>query len=208
MTPYMLLLILGGLGLAAMALVGGVRHGGAHAGHAGHTGHAHTGHGHARGGPSHSHGGAHHPSIKESASKALSSLISPRILFALCLGIGTSGVFAQKWISGPILLAIALAGGLFFERFIVGPIWKQALRFESAPALTLESAVGSEATVASAFDKNGQGLVAIEVDGQLVQLLGTLQGSDHALATRVPAGTRVRIEQVDPAKNRVTVSLI
>jgi hypothetical protein len=205
----MLLLILGGLGLAAMALVGGARHGGhGHAGHAGHGGHAHAGHGQAPSGPSHSHGGAHHPSIKESASRSLSALISPRILFALCLGIGTSGVFAQRWVSGTILLGVAIAGGIFFERLIVAPIWKQALRFESAPALTLESAVGSEATVASAFDKNGQGLVAIEVDGQVVQILGTLERSDRALTTRVPAGTRVRVEQVDPAKNRVTVSLI
>jgi hypothetical protein len=204
----MLLLILGGLGLAAMALVGGARHGGhAHAGHTGHGGHGGHG-GQARGGPSHSHGGAHHPSIKESASRSLSALISPRILFALCLGIGTSGVFAQRWVSGTILLGVAIAGGIFFERLIVAPIWKQALRFESAPALTLESAVGSEATVASAFDKNGQGLVAIEVDGQVVQILGTLERSDRALTTRVPAGTRVRVEQVDPAKNRVTVSLI
>ncbi len=195
----MLLLVLGGLGLAAMAFVGGARHGAR--GHASHAGHGHAAHGHA-------HGGAHHPSIKESASKSLSALVSPRILFALCLGIGTSGVFMQRYFSGTLLLAAAAVGGLIFERLIVAPLWNQALRFESAPALTLESALGSEATVASNFDKNGQGLVAIEVDGQLVQILGTLQKTDLALNTRVPAGTRVRIEQVDAARNRCTVSLV
>ncbi len=199
----MLLLVLGGLGLAAMAFVGGARHGGArgHASHSGHAGHGHAAHGHA-------HPGAHHPSIKESASKSLSALVSPRILFALCLGIGTAGVFAHRYLSGTLLLGAAIVGGLIFERLIVAPLWNQALRFESAPALTLESALGSEATVASNFDKNGQGLVAIEVDGQLVQILGTLQKTDLALNTRVPAGTRVRIEQVDAARNRCTVSLV
>jgi hypothetical protein len=46
------------------------------------------------------------------------------------------------------------------------------------------------------------------MDGQMVQLLGTLQADDRAMAIKVSAGTRLRIEDVDAARNRCTVSLL
>jgi len=49
-------------------------------------------------------------------------------------------------------------------------------------------------------------LIAVELDGQMIQILGTLQQSDRAMGVRVRAGERVRIEDVDPAKNCCTVS--
>lgn len=101
----------------------------------------------------------------------------------------------------------ALAAGVIFERVLVNPIWNFAFRFESNPALTLESAVTGEATAVTAFDHNGQGLIAVEIDGQVVQLLGTLQASDRALRAKVVAGARLRVEDVDSARNRCTVSL-
>ena len=91
---------------------------------------------------------------------------------------------------------------------IVTPIWNFTFRFASNPALTLESSLMSEATAVTSFDVNGQGLIAIEVDGQLVQLLGTLNASDRALRVRVPAGARLRVEDVDAARNRCSVSLL
>ena len=65
-----------------------------------------------------------------------------------------------------------------------------------------------EARAVTTFDKNGQGLIAIEVDGQMVQILGTLQAGDREMKVSVPAGARLRIENVDAARNRCTVSLI
>jgi hypothetical protein len=218
MDLYVLLLALGGLGLAAMAIVGGGRHHGAH-GH-GHGGHSHAGHtaGHAAGhgqaaghGHAVSHGqshGGHHPSARDAASRSFLSLVSPRILFSLSLGIGTTGLLARGMLGGVVLFAVALGGGILFERLIVNPIWNFGLRFESSPALTLESAIDGEATVVSNFDANGQGLVAIEVDGQVVQILGTLQASDREHHPRLPAGTKVRVQDVDEARNRCTVSLL
>ncbi len=90
----------------------------------------------------------------------------------------------------------------------MGPLWKFVLRFESSPALTLESAVTSEATATSAFDRNGQGLVAVELDGQVVQLLGHAEphGPGARRVGALPA-RRLRIEEVDVARNRCTVSL-
>lgn len=102
---------------------------------------------------------------------------------------------------------IALGAGVLFERVVVAPIWNFGFRFESAPALTLESAVSGEATAVTAFDANGQGLIAVEIDGQVVQLLGTLQAADRALRAKVAVGARLRVEDVDAARNRCTVSL-
>jgi hypothetical protein len=105
------------------------------------------------------------------------------------------------------LFAAALGVGILFERVLVTPIWNFMFRFASAPALTLESAVSDEARAVTSFDANGQGLIAVELDGQSVQLLGTLQPSDRAMHVKVPAGARLRIEEVDSARNRCIVSL-
>jgi hypothetical protein len=58
----------------------------------------------------------------------------------------------------------------------------------------------------SNFDKNGQGIISIEVDGHVQQVLGTLQKADRAAGVVVRAGQRVRIEEVDGARQRCVVS--
>jgi hypothetical protein len=69
--------------------------------------------------------------------------------------------------------------------------------------------VSDEATAVTSFDANGQGIISLEVDGQVVQVLATLRPDDRALGpARVRAGQRVRIDEVDAAQNRCTVSLI
>ena len=76
---------------------------------------------------------------------------------------------------------VASAGvGILFDRVLVTPLWNFLFRFGSKPAATLEGSLMDEATAVTAFDKNGQGLIAIEVDGQMVQLLGTLQSGRPA----------------------------
>jgi hypothetical protein len=134
--------------------------------------------------------------------------MSPRLLFSVALGLGTAGLVFRNLLSEPILFAVALATGVLFERFVVAPLWNLLFRFESTPAATLESSVMDEATAVTAFDRNGQGLIAVEVDGQMVQVLGTLQPGDRAMKVKVLAGSRLRIEDVDAARNRCTVSLI
>lgn len=212
-------LALGALGLAAMA-VGGLAHAGhhgaapAHGGPAGHFGHAGGARGSlagravgargTRGGGRASRGdGA--PGL---ASRAFWAFTSPRLLFSLLLGFGTAGVLLRPLLGGGLLAVGAVGGAVLFERLIVSPIWNLTLRFASAPARTLETAVADEATAVTTFDSNGQGIVALEVDGQVVQVLGTLQSSDRALGVRVRAGERLRIEDVDTARNRCTVSRV
>jgi translation initiation factor IF-1 len=215
MDLYGFCLALGGTGLAAMA-VGGLSHlghggDGGHAGdagHAGHGGHGHTGHGHAAHGThasdtghAHSHGsGDHAPNI-------IYSLLSPRVLFALLVGFGAGGLVAaplgEPWRAGAAILAAAA-----FEGLLVGPLWRMLFRFESSPAATLESAIEDDARTVMDFDANGQGLVALDVDGQVVQLLATLTPTDRARGVRVRTGDVVRVSSIDAARNRCTVRLL
>lgn len=109
---------------------------------------------------------------------------------------------------GPFLAATAAVGAVAFEWWIVSPLWNFAMRFASKPAATLESAVSDEATAVTAFDNNGEGIVSLEVDGQVLQILARLQPNDRLLGTRVRAGQRVRIEEVNAQKNSCTVSII
>jgi hypothetical protein len=99
-----------------------------------------------------------------------------------------------------------MAGGVAFERYVVMPIWNFLCRFESAPALTLERAVFEVAQAVMDFDAQGEGLIAVDLDGQLVQVLGILRPEERAIGVRVRRGGRVRIEEVNTIRNRCIVS--
>jgi hypothetical protein len=70
----------------------------------------------------------------------------------------------------------------------------------------LESMVMEEAQAMMDFDDQGQGLIKLELDGQVVQLLGTLAPGDMSAARRIRRGDLLRIEDFDAARNRCTVS--
>ena len=215
MDLYFLSLVAGGSGLGLMAL-GGLSHGGGHSGHGhagnashgGHSGHgAHAGHAHA--GDSHG-GAAHHTHEGSHAQESgggfgwMQSLLSPRVLFAVMVGFGAGGLVAaplgEPWRAGAAILA-----AVAFESLLVGPLWRFLFRFESQPAVTLESAIEDDAQAVTGFDANGCGLVALEVDGQIVQLLATLTSDERARGVRVRQGDVVRVAGVDAARNRCTV---
>jgi hypothetical protein len=212
---YVISLAAGATGLAAMAAVG-LSHAGsaghtAHGGHASHGGHAHGGHdiGHAAHGGHHagpvSHAG--HPShAGEHGASWMQSLLSPRVLFALMIGFGSGGLLAEP-LGAPWRLGAAILGAAAFEALLVGPVWRFLFRFESTPAVTLESAIEDEARAVTGFDANGQGLVAVEVDGQIVQLLATLTPDDRTLGVRVRSGDLLRVAEVDAARGRCIVRI-
>ena len=119
--------------------------------------------------------------------------------------------FASVGLITPIArlpVATAIAGAVLFERSLVSPLWNFLMRFASKPARTLESALADEATAVTAFDSNGQGIVSLEVDGQIQQILATLTPEDRRLGVHVRAGQQVRIDDVDAERNRCTVSLL
>lgn len=215
MGPYAFALALGVTGLVVMALLGFGHHGdaGGHgpAGHAGH-GHGHAGDlgngGHA-GHDGHAADSGHQGAAGHHEVSTLSKfmgLLSPRLLFSFAVGVGATGMLLRPFLFEPLIAALALAGGIVFEKFLVGPIWRFLFRFESRPALMLESALMEEAHAMMDFDSHGQGLIKIELDGQVVQLLGTLSAEERARGGRIRRGDLLRIEDVDAARNRCTVS--
>jgi len=217
MDLYISSLLLGAVGLCVMAVSGLGHHGHAgrsghapaghagHAGHVGHVGHGHTGHVPA----THGARAARGTGPQHSATDFLLAVASPRYLFSFFLGFGAVGELLRPVTGGIVLAAAAVAGAVLFERFVVSPLWNLSMRFASTPASMLESAVTDEATAVTAFDANGQGIVSVEVDGQIVQILATLRGDDRLLGgPRIRAGQRVRIEEVDAGRNCCTISLL
>jgi hypothetical protein len=222
--PYLFALALGGAGLAGMTLVG--LHGAASDGGGGHAqdagiaghhevgsaGHAGDAGGGAAAGPhsgapgtagaSHHHGAGHH----DGTAPRWSVLLSPRVLFSALLGFGAAGLALRAFLAGPLLFAAAAAAGIAFEAFLVGPAWNLLLRFGSRPALTLEHGVMDQAEAVTAFNAEGDGLVKLVVDGQVVQLLGSLSAADLASGVRVRPGDTLVVETVDASRQRCTVS--
>ena len=156
----------------------------------------HTGHG---------HGGGR---SARQASNALAALMSPRVLLSLCVGFGATGMALQHLLAGPALAGSAVLGALGFERLIVAPLWRTMMRFAAEPAKTLESCIADEVQAVTTFDRDGNGLVAVELDGQVTHVLATLRAEDRSAGSLVHAGDRLRIEDVDPQHNRCTVSLL
>jgi hypothetical protein len=211
MDVYAFALALGAIGLAAMTFLG-FQHGhtpGHHGGH--HTGHSHgghptgnhSGHSHGHSGHSHDHTGQQH---HEDGSARWALFLSPRIWFSLLVGFGATGLLLQHTVSGLILLGAALLGGIAFEGLLMRPLWSLASRFESEPAMTLETGVMDDAEAVTGFNREGEGLVRLDLDGQVVQLLGVLTANERAAGARVAAGDRLLVEAVDPARQRCTVS--
>ena len=209
MTIYEFSTALGAAGLGIMGLTGFAHTiGGHHAGHAAsrasHTGHHVAARAGARGGAR----SAGHAAGGRLAGRALWALLSPRPLFSLLLGFGVVGLILQSITGGGVLFLLAALGGVLFEFGLVRPLWNFLFRFESTPALTLESCIGDEARAATSFDAQGHGLIALELDGQLVQLLGSLCREDRDAGIRVRAGDPVRIDDVDAERNRCTVRAV
>ena len=229
MDLYIFSVVLGAAGMAAMAFLGftsshsaghqthdtsghemhgaghstlpthGIAHGSGHAHEATHaSGHMHlTAHTHA----------APHAQASDWKSH-LWSWLSPRVLFNFLVGFGATGLIVERLV-GPILaLPIAIVGGIAFEAFVVRPIFNSLFRFESQPAQTLESALMSEGRAVTGFDANGNGLISLELGGELVQVLGTQLNEERAAGVRIRVGDIVRIEEVDDTRNRCTVSRI
>ena len=221
MDLYIFCVVLGAAGMAAMALLGFTSsHSGGHAhdtgGHEFHgvAGHIHTpatghaGHGVAHSAAPHTHAVAHGHLHSESWKSTAWSWLSPRVLFNVLVGFGATGLVAERLLGPVLALPVALVGGLAFEAVVVRPIFNSLFRFESQPAQTLESAIMSQGKAVTGFDVNGNGLISLELGGEVLQVLGTLTADERNAGIRVRAGDAVRIEDIDSKRNRCTVSRI
>ena len=186
-------MMLGLVGLIVMTAIG-VGHGSG--------GHEHS-HGHSHG---HTHGhtdSSHHGHDSGSGTKWL-ALISPRIIFSFALGFGAVGLVLEKFVILALSIPLAIIGAIALEKILIQPYWKLLMRFASKPAQNLESATFARAKAVMDFDASGSGLIELELDGQVRQVLGTLKSRQEK---RVVRGTSLRIESVTDAGNCI-VSLI
>ncbi len=154
-----------------------------------------------------SRGGRATSGARSGFKDALASWLSPRVLFTVSLGIGATGLLLEPVVSSEIArAALSVAGGLFLEKALVAPLWELLMRFGSAPARTLESALLEEAVALTAFDAQGCGLIAITLDGHEMRALARLKSDESLPPPRVKSGDILLVESVDAARGQCVVS--
>ncbi len=212
---FLIVLVIGLVGLVAMAIPA---FGHSHGGLSGHSAPGTLVHG------AHVHGAsighASSPSVLANTRGALQHLLpadtahasgwrfvpSPRAVFSVLALYGAFGNAAlHAFHLPPSIAALAAAlPALLVERLLVRPLWNLVFRLEAPACSPLEQLVLSEAEAVTAF-RNGRGMVSTVRDGRRLQLVATLR-SDQATQP-VKVGSRLLIEDVDAANERVTVSL-
>ncbi|MEO8843755.1 MAG: hypothetical protein ABI591_30000 [Kofleriaceae bacterium] len=189
---FLILMVVGLAGLAVMALPALGRHGsvgnGAHALHAGHA-------------------AAAGKIIVHSHTMAITKFVpSPRLVLSL---LALYGAFANVLVAAHLptwsaaLLAIVPAALL--ERFAIAPLWRSVFQLELQASAPLGEIVMSEATAVTPF-RGGRGVVSVVREGRLVQFSARLIDAHANVPVRV--GDQLRIEDVEPARERVTVSVV
>jgi hypothetical protein len=199
MSFFMAALALGLGGLLLMALPGMRRHG--RSGHA--RVHAHArGHAAARGGArAHGHAAAH-----AKADTVLRFVPEPHLLFSLLALFGAIGPVLQRTLRLPLAVSLVGAAGIagVLEWLVVSRLWRLALRFTGEPASPLASLLMEPAEAVTPF-RNGKGIVRAVLDARSVQLSAELVAEESGMPVRV--GDRVTIQDVDPDRQRVWVSV-
>jgi hypothetical protein len=218
---FLILMVIGLVGLAMMAVPAFARHGTAPAAH----GPAHLpAHGPAHGPapahlpaptPPHVSSPAHAnspdqemlPAPTAAASGIHRWLPSPRGVFTALALFGAFGNVFVDAFHFPLLLAAlaAVVPTLLVERFAVRPLWNLVFRFQAQPSGSLDQLILGEAIAVVAF-RNGRGIVSTNREGRIVQLRASLSTDQASQEVRV--GDRLRIEDVDAPNERVTVSVL
>ena len=174
-----------------------------------------AGHGHA------GHAGGHVPHLPHLTGKAGTPaptgihaspmmgwlLPNPRAIFSVLTLFGAFGfaIRHSSSLSTGMSALAALLPALLVEKLVMAPVWNLLVGFSGKPSTPLESIMMEEACAVTPF-RNGRGMVSVEKDGRALQLRADLTGKDASMPVRV--GDRLRIEDVDSARERVTVSLL
>lgn len=203
---YLFCLCFGFAGLLIMAVLGhthsGTDHGHAHGhghgdGHAGHGSHTHS--------ATDSHS-SHGHDANGHAKFSAAAWLSPRVLFSLVFAFGASGYLLRHLLPPLAVLLASLLLAWLFERWIIQPVWRVLFGFASHEAQTLESALFEEAEAVTNFDGRGHGLVALNLGGEVVQVLAVLNESDRTFGVRIRTGDKVSVTAVDTRRNSCTVA--
>lgn len=200
---YLVCMVVGLVGLVLMAIPGLGRHG-----HAAHTG-GHAGHigghaGHAGGG--HAHGAARGGKGGSVSDSLIRPTLSVRMIFSLLAMFGAVGyaLSDSTRLAATAIVAASLASALALELMVMTPLWNFFMRFQGKPATPLAELMLEEAEAVTPF-RNGRGVVSVIHDGVRVQMVAELEKEHAAFPVRV--GDRLRIEEIDPARERARVSI-
>lgn len=207
---FLTLMVIGLVGLGALALPAFGHGHGALSGHGpshGAVPHG-AGHGHALPGAGGTHDSAT-PLLPADSDhdRRLRFVPSPRAVFsilALYGAFGNAGTHAFR-LSLPAAALAAVVPTLLVEWFLVRPLWNLAFRFQGEASSPLEGLVMSEARAVVPF-RNGRGVVSTVRDGRRVQFAARLREDQQSLPVKV--GDRLLIEEVDRGRERVTVSVL
>jgi hypothetical protein len=217
MTVFLALMIAGLTGLIVMAIPAFGRHGSMGTPHglgaAGHTG-LHLG---PAQGAIHAGGAAigqtltaaGKGAVKSASSSAsnLRFLPSPRMIFSLMALFGAFGnAFHGALHFTPIVAGlVAVVPTALLEKFAVTPLWNAMLSAQGKPCAPLEALTLCEAEAVTPF-RNGKGIVAVEREGRMVQFSAQLLPEQAHLPVQV--GDKLRVEEVDATRERMTVTLM
>lgn len=186
-----------GLGLMHGHGDGGHAHGDGHghaSDHGGHIADGHHGHGHTDG-----HG------FGDSILHGLPLLFSPVNLFSMALAMGATGIFLKDRLTGPLIWTAAFFGGILFTFLLIRPIMRLVLSFASKPSEGLQGQLAQPAEAISNFDESGRGLIRVNVDGEIKQLLATLDPLELERGVTVRKGEQVVVAQINEAKGTCVV---
>ena len=203
---FLTLMVIGLVGLLVMAVPAFARHGAV--GH----GHGHGVHGHGVHGVLAAKSGVTHALAKQSDAGALGPagatrfIPSPRLIFSVLALYGAFGNALERAFQlAPLVAAlVAVVPAGLIERFCVTPLWNLVFRFAGPSSSPLAELVLCDATAVTAF-RNGRGMVSLVRDGRLVQFAAQLVDADAERQVRV--GDRLRVEDLDAQRERLTVSV-
>ena len=202
-------MVIGLVGLAAMAIPAfGHSHGALSSHHALHGGLAH-GAGHAAATPLAGSRGALQELLPADPAheNRWRFVPTPRAVFSVLALYGAFGNAALRALHLSVFGAAICAAlpALLIEWALVRPLWNVLFRVQGATSSPLEQLAMSEAQAVVPF-RNGRGVVSTVRDGRRVQLVACLRKDQHTLPVKV--GDRLLIEEVDSARERVTVSVL
>jgi len=131
---------------------------------------------------------------------------SPRAVFSALALYGAFGnACVHAFHLAPVAAAlVAVLPALLVEFMLVRPLWRTLFRVQGAECSPLEDLVLAEAEAVVPF-RNGRGVISTVRDGRRVQLAASLREDQRNLPIKV--GDRLVIEDVDAARERVTVTL-
>jgi hypothetical protein len=148
-----------------------------------------------------------HPTTLPVARSGRRFIPSPRAVFSMLALYGACGnalVHAAHLRAASAAL-VAIGPAFLLEWFLIRPVWNLMFRFQGEASSPLGELIFAEAHAVVPF-RNGRGLVTTVRDGRRVQLHAQL--CIEQATSPVSFGQRLRIEDVDARRERVTVSLL